>query len=52
MQNYNLMPFEKVEQKFKELIFELQIEEDKKVEEFKQKLKELKEKIEAQNIEV
>ena len=47
-ENYNLMPFEEVEQKLNELIFELQIQENKKVEEFKQKLKELKEKIETQ----
>ena len=46
--NYTLMPFEEVEQKFNELIFELQMQEEKKVLEFKQKLKILKEKIEAQ----
>ncbi len=46
--NYNLMPFEDIEQKFNELLFELQMEDNRKVLEFKQKLKELKEKIEAQ----
>lgn len=48
MKQENLMEFEKVEQKFNELLFELQMEEEKKVLEFKQKLKELKEKIESQ----
>ena len=46
--NYNLMPFEKIQEKFNELLFELQMQEEKKVLEFKQKLKILKEKIEAQ----
>ncbi len=47
-ENYNLMPFEVIEQKLNELIFELQMQDNKKVEEFKQKIKILKEKIEAQ----
>ena len=47
-ENYNLMPFEKVVEKFNELIFEIQMEDNRKVLEFKQKLKELKEKIESQ----
>ena len=46
--DYTLMPFEKIMEKFNELIFELQIQEEKKIEEFKQKIKELKEKIESQ----
>ena len=46
--NYTLMPFQDIEQKFNELLFEIQMQEEKKVLEFKQKLKELKEKIEAQ----
>ncbi|MCT7483921.1 hypothetical protein [Aliarcobacter cryaerophilus] len=43
--NYNLMPFEVIEKKFNELIFEIQMPEEKKIEEFKQKIKELKEKL-------
>ena len=46
--NYTLMPFQDIEQKINELLFELQMEDNRKVLEFKQKLKELKEKIEAQ----
>ncbi len=46
--DYTLMPFEKIMEKFNELIFELQMQEEKKIEEFKQKIKELKEKIESQ----
>ena len=42
------MPYEKIQEKFNELHFELQMQEEKKVLEFKQKLKELKGKIEAQ----
>ena len=48
MKQENLMEFEKIMEKFNELIFELQMVEEKKVLEFKQKLKELKEKIESQ----
>ncbi len=44
--------FKDIMQKFNELKVLIQIEDNKKVEEFKQKLKELKQKIEAQNIEV
>ncbi len=29
-ENYNLMPFEKIEEKLNELIFELQMKEEKK----------------------
>ena len=46
--DYTLMPFEKIMEKFNELIFELQMQEEKKIEEFKQKITELKEKIESQ----
>ncbi len=46
--NYTLMPFQDIEQKINELLFELQMEDNRKVLEFKQKLKILKEKIEAQ----
>lgn len=48
MKQENLMEFEKIMEKFNELIFELQMVDNRKVLEFKQKLKELKEKIEAQ----
>ena len=44
--------FKDIMQKFNELKALIQMEDNKKVEEFKQKLKELKQKIEAQNIEV
>ena len=37
--------FNQIEQKFNELIFEIQIEDNKKVIEFQQKLKALKEKL-------
>ncbi len=41
-----LMPFEKVVQKFNELLFEIQLQDNKKILEFQNKLKELKAKIE------
>ena len=37
--------FKEIEQRFNELIFELQIEDNKKIIEFQQKLKALKEKL-------
>ena len=37
--------FNQIEQKFNELIFEIQIEDNKKIIEFQQKLKALKEKL-------
>ena len=37
--------FNQIEQRFNELIFELQIEDNKKIIEFQQKLKALKEKL-------
>ena len=37
--------FNQIEQKFKELVFELQIEDNKKIIEFQQKLQALKEKL-------
>ena len=48
MQNENLMEFEKVVEKFNELLFEIQIADNKKIIEFQNKLKELKEKIELE----
>ena len=39
MKQENLMEFEKVMEKFNELIFEIQMEENRKVLEFKQKIK-------------
>ncbi len=43
-----LMPFQKVVQKFNELLFEIQIEDNKKILEFQNKLKELRAKIELE----
>ena len=43
-----LMPFQKVVQKFNELLFEIQIEDNKKIIEFQNKLKELRAKIELE----
>lgn len=37
--------FKKIQEKFNELVFELQLQDNKKIEEFKQKLKALKEKL-------
>ena len=37
--------FNQIEQKFKELVFELQIEDNKKIIEFQQKLQALKERL-------
>ena len=37
--------FKEIEQRFQELVFELQIEDNKKIIEFQQKLKALKEKL-------
>ena len=37
--------FKEIEQRFQELVFELQIEDNKKIIEFKEKLKALKEKL-------
>ena len=48
MKQENLIEFEKVMEKFNELLFEIQMEDNRKVLEFKQKLKELKQKIESQ----
>ena len=45
MKQENLIEFEKVMEKFNELIFEIQMEDNRKVLEFKQKLKALKEKL-------
>lgn len=45
-----LMPFEKVVQKFNELLFEIQIADNKKIIEFQNKLKELKAKFELELI--
>ena len=43
-----LMPFQKVVQKFNELLFEIQIEDNKKILEFQNKLKELRSKIDLE----
>ena len=43
--DYTLMPFEKIEQKFNELLFEIQMQNNKKIIEFQEKLKALKEKL-------
>ena len=48
MQNYNLIQFEDIEQRFKELVFELQMEDNKKILEFQKKLKELRSKIDKE----
>ena len=41
--------FIKIEQKFNELLFEIQIQDNKKIIEFQQKLKALKEKLALEN---
>ena len=41
--------FNQIEQKFNELLFEIQIEDNKKIIEFQQKLKALKEKLALEN---
>ena len=46
MKKENIMEFEKVMEKFNELLFEIQIADNKKIIEFQNKLKELKIKIE------
>ena len=48
MKQENLLEFEKVMEKFNELIFEIQIQDNKKILEFQKKLKELKIKIELE----
>ena len=48
MKQENLIEFEKVMEKFNELLFEIQMEDNRKVLEVKQMLKELKQKIESQ----
>lgn len=49
MKKVNLNDFENVRKRFLELIFQLQMEDNKKIEEFKEKLKKLREKIDGKN---
>lgn len=49
MKKVNLNDFKDVKKRFLELIFQLQMEDNKKIEEFKEKLKKLREKIDGKN---
>ena len=48
MQNYNLIQFEDIERRFNEIIFELQMKDNKKIVEFQKKLKELRLKLDKE----
>lgn len=48
----NIIKFEDIEQRFNELVFELQIQENKKLEEFREKLQQLKKQFYCKNIDI
>ena len=48
MKQENLMEFEKVMEKFNELVFEIQLQDNKKIIEFQQKLQALKQKLDLE----